>query len=289
MDWPIVMLGVLLGLILAAKEIGHNIERGQAQRSDAQRGSDSQGGRQTVPTRPQPAPTTPAAFGRLDDSVAGILREAAREADIRRGISRPPTHAQVAREIVNGKNLVEDWRKSILGLIKLAETNLQFGKSQAAIMNHKVAVEAAVTSVENISRALLHCFAEKPDLDSGQEEPLRLLARRLQGEERAQFEKAVDEAAQLYRNKIVQAYLSEKNIEAPILDAARTQQILEAAAWVVTQFRQIMDEHFATEIPELRERCPSCRAVSISLWTFNSQEATYHCYVCGHKWIQPTH
>lgn len=288
MDGLIVILGILLGLILAAREIFSHAERNPTQRSPPRSGSNVQPTRPQFQRTPTYTPRTLPTFRPLSDSVAGILGEAAREADIRRGIVRPPPYQSGASEAVNGKNLLENWRKSIIGLIKLAESNLQTAKLQAAMMNHKAVAEAAATGVENVSRALLHCYGEKPDLSSGQEEPLRLLARRLQGEERAQFEKAIDEAVQLCRNKIVQAYLSKRNIQAPLLNEAKTQQILETATKIVSQFRQIIDEHFATEIPELREKCPKCGALSIGVWTFGPQGSRYQCNVCSHKWIQPT-
>jgi len=224
----------------------------------------------------------------MNDSVADMPTDAAREADMRRGVSGPPSYWQAENESLNGKNILENWRKSVLGLIRLAESNLQLAKSQAAVMNYKGAVEAGATSIENVSRALLHCYGEKPDLNSGQEEPLRLLARRLQGEERAQFEMAIDEALQLYMNKIVEAYLSEKSIQSTLLNEARTQQIVETAMKIVAQFRRIMVEHFGTEIAELREKCTKCGALNISIWAFDPRGAAYQCNVCGYKWIQPT-
>jgi hypothetical protein len=288
LDLPIILLGILIGLILAAKEIAKNERRKATQRPDTQTGDSVQQTPTQLPSTTEYTLPTSFTPRTLNDSVSDILRDAAREADVRRGIPRSPPRSQVANETFNGKRFIENWRQSVVGLIKLAESNLQIAKSQAAILNHKASAEAAATSVENVSRALLHCFGEKPDLNSGQEEPLRLLARRLQGEERARFERAIDEAVQLCRNKIVQSYLSEKNIQAPLLNTAKTQQILETAMRIVNQFKQIIDEHFATEIPELRERCPKCGAINITLWTFGSQGSTYQCYVCSYKWVQPT-
>jgi len=237
LDGVIVILGVLLGLIFAVKGIASFAERKPSQRSPSQLRGNVQLTPPQLPSTPQPPP--PAfAFHRLDESMADIFRDAAREAVVRR-VPSPPSCRQAGNEPLNVKDILENWRKSLLGLIRLAESNLQLAKSQAGVMNYKGAVEAAATSVENVSRALLHCYGEKPDLNSGQEEPLRLLARRLQGEERAQFEKAIDEAVQLHRNKIVEAYLSEKSIEAPLLNEVRTQRILETAGKIFAQFKRI--------------------------------------------------
>ena len=282
------MLGILLGLILAVKQIVSSEEKKAVQRPPTQPSINLIHTPPQLPTVPPYIPTS-VTFRTLSHSVPDILRDAAREAELLRATPRPPRYPQATNETVNGKSLLENWRNSILGLVRLAESNLQFAKSQAIMMNHRAAAEAAATSVENLSRALLHCYGEKPDLNAGQEEPLRLLARRFQGDERARFEKAIDEAAQLCRNKIVQAYLSEKGIQAPLLSGTRTHQIIETAMKIGTQFRQIIDEHFATEIPELRERCPKCGALNIGVWSFNAEGSAYQCNVCSHKWIQPTH
>jgi DNA-directed RNA polymerase subunit M/transcription elongation factor TFIIS len=292
LDLPIILLGILLGLILAIKEIGSPEKRRVVQRSDAQSSSSLQNTPPRLPSTPTYPPAS-ATFSRLDDSVANILRDAAREAHALEGAPRPiPPHRSIDRragnDVVDSKNLLENWRRSIIGLVRLAESNLQVAKSQAAMMNHKAAAELAATSVENVSRALLHCYGEKPDQNPGQEEPLKLLARRLRGEEKAQFERAIGEAVQLNRNRIVQAYLSEKRIQAPVLSEERTQQILETATKIVTQFREIIDEHFATEIPELDEKCPKCGALTVGLWTFGPQGSSYQCNTCGHRWILPT-
>lgn len=289
MDGPIIILGILLGLIFAAKEVARYEEWKAAHRSPPQpigNPQDSPPQLPTAPPYPQPMSIT---FRRLNDSVPDILRDAAREAEIRRGISRSLPYLHPGSETVNGKNLVENWEKSVLGLIKLADSNLQRAKSQIAMMNYKGAAEAAATSVENVSRALLHCYGEKPDLNSGQEEPLRLVARRLQGEERAQFEKAIGEVVQLCRNKMVEAYFSENGVQGPFLSEAGTKQVLETAMKIVTHFKQLIDVHFGTEIPELSERCPKCGTLNIGVWAFGPQGATYQCNMCSHKWIQPTY
>ena len=287
-DLPIVILGILLGLIIAIKGINSSEKKEAVQRSKQSSGN-SQNTSTQLPSTPTYTPTS-VTFRRLDDSVSDILRDAAREAHALQGAPRPipSPQGQNGNDVVNGKNLLENWRRSIVGLLRLADSNLQAAKSQAAILNHKAAVELAATSVENVSRALLHCYGEKPDQNACQEEPLKLLARRLQGEDKARVERAIGEAVQLYRNKIVHGYLSEKGIQVPLLSEDKTQKTIETATRIVTQFRQIIGEHFATEIPELGEMCPKCGALAVGLWTFGPQGSSYHCNICGHKWTQLT-
>lgn len=194
----------------------------------------------------------------------------------------------IANERVSSKDMLETWRKSIVGLVKLAQRNLTYARQHLESGDYTTAVEAAVTSVENISRALMHCYGEKPELNSGQEEALRLLSLRLKGNEKIEFEKAIEEVMRLYHNKIVQRYLSTRNIGFSFLHTkARTALLLNTASRIFTLFAQIIDEHFATEIPELREACPKCHAIDISVWCFNEGTVSYTCNLCKHKWIQP--
>lgn len=288
MDAIVLIIGILVGLTLVARKICLHEEQKAPQRPMTQPRGIFRRTPSQLPTATTYPSTSP--FRGLDDSVAGILRAAAREADILQGAPRPipPRHCQAGNDAVDVKKFLENWRRSIVGLVRLAESNLLAARTQAAMMNHKATAELSVTSVENVSRALLHCYGEKPDQSAGQEEPLRLLTRRFQGEEKARFEKMIGEAAQLYRNKIIQAYLSEKGIRAPLLSGDRTQQILETATRIVAQFRQIIDEHFATEIPEFGEGCPNCGALTVGVWTFGPQGSSYQCNICGNKWIQPT-
>jgi HEPN domain-containing protein len=288
MDAIILIIGILVGLTLVARKICLREEQKAPQRPMIRPSPSFQHTPPQLPTTTTYTPNPP--FRRLDESVADILRAAAREADTVQRTPRPvlPRQGQAGNDAVDVKKILENFRRSVTGLIRLAESNLQAARTQAAMMNYKGAAELAATSVENVSRALLHCYGEKPDQSAGQEEPLRLLARRLQGDEKARFEKAIGEAAQLYRNKLVQAYLSEKGIRAPLLSEDRTQQMLETASRIVAQFRQIIDEHFAAEIPELDERCPKCGALTLGVWSFGPQGSSYQCNICGHKWIQPT-
>ena len=288
LDWLITILGALVGLAFTIKVAGQPKAGRMTRRTETWPASNNQ----SAPPLPAPTPMPmPDSFG-FDDSVPGILRDAANEALLRRGRPRQVPLRQGRAEnlitMVNGKNLIDNWRKAVTGLVRLAESNLQAAESQATMNNYKAAAELAARSIENASRALLHCYGEKPDQDSGQEEPLKLLARRLQGDEKAQFEKAIGEAVQLYRDKIVQADLSEKCNQTPLLRKEKTQQMLETATRIVAQFRRIIDEHFTTEIPDLGERCPKCGASTIVLWAFGPEGSNCQCSRCRHRWIQPT-
>lgn len=268
MDALILMLGMVAGLFFVYIATAHT------QKSTPQ------------PSTRQHPPFTGTAHEPYD-LVPDVLRSILVRRRFSEPLSYPPVHLQSRNEPLNSNKILEDWRKSILGLIKLAENNLQIAECYFTTMNYKEAVDAAATSVENISRALLHCYGEKPYPNSDQEEPLRIVARRLQGEEKVRFEKTVDEVVQIYHNKIFLTCLLENGTQVSLLDKERTRQTVEIARKVVFQFRRIMEEHFGMEIAELSEKCPRCGALSISLWAFNIKEATNQCNICRHKWIQP--
>jgi hypothetical protein len=289
LDLLIILLGVLVGLIFTVKEAGKP-EAGRAlKRIEVQTGSTHHAMPLPFPSM-QIRPPTRVTTRSQDDSVPAILREAADEARALRSAPRPLAswRGEAWNDVVDGNHLLENWRTSIIGLVQLSERNLQAARSQAAMNNRKAAAELAVTSVENISRALLHCYGEKPEQNPGQEEPLRLLSRRLQGEEKAQFEKAVGETAQLCRERTVQAEIPEKGVEAPSLCEERTQHVLGIATRIVAQFKHIIIENFATEIPELGEWCPECGAFTVYLWAFGPEGSTCQCSTCRHSWTQPT-
>jgi HEPN domain-containing protein len=186
-----------------------------------------------------------------------------------------------------GKNLVENWRKSIVGLFKLAERNLTVAKEYLDLQDNKRAVQAASTSVENISYALIHCFGEKPVPGSGQEEALRMLSRRFGQDDKIEFEEAISSVASIEQNKKVLNYLSTHKINNQIFNEARTRQIVESASNIVGLFKRIITERFVTEIPELGEACPKCRSMNISVWGFNGEGVRYNCNVCRHRWTEP--
>jgi hypothetical protein len=176
-----------------------------------------------------------------------------------------------------------------MGLIKMAQKNLESARQCASVANNEDAMEAAIRSTENISRALMHCFGEKPELGSGQEEPLRLLARRFIGTEHSDFLKIIEEISQLSRSRTLNRQLARLNIDGTLnyVKAKLTEQMVESASLIFTKFCRIMEDKFASEIPELREVCPKCRALDVSVMAFSETSAKYTCTQCRHSWNAP--
>jgi hypothetical protein len=174
------------------------------------------------------------------------------------------------------KALIGRWRRSIVGLVRMADRNLQAARQLVAIKNYPAAFQAASASVENVSRALIHCYGDKPDLEPGQEEPLRLLSLRFRDAEKENFEKAIDEVARI-RKHIADRQTAE----------ATAQSIVEWTSKVVDLFKQMIKERCMTEIPELRDACPRCVAIDVSTWYFNQNIAIQQCGICHYKWTEP--
>lgn len=158
-----------------------------------------------------------------------------------------------------GKNIVESWRKSICGLVTLADKNLYSAKHHLNMKNYRLAIQAAARSVENVARALIHCFGGKPDPDAGQEEALRMLSTRFRGKEKSVFEKAIDTVAFMTQNKKALKYLSDHNTKNELFDEAKIKNILRSSSEIVDLFTRIMARHFAPEIPELQDMVPPNR------------------------------
>jgi HEPN domain-containing protein len=200
----------------------------------------------------------------------------------------PPLDQRNFNEGFSTKTILETWRKSIVGLINLAQGNLKYARQCLETGDHKTAVEAALTSIENVARALLHSYGEKPEVGSGQEEALKLLGRRFRGTESADFEKAIQELTLLYCNRIVRKCLQKSNPCFSLLPTkAGSSAIFESASRIVAAFTQIIETHFATEIPELGEACPKCHALDVEVLAFDVTTVSYTCKNCRHSWIQP--
>lgn len=198
---------------------------------------------------------------------------------------RPP-YVPVSGVRIPQKTMLQTWRDSIVGLIKLAQKNLKYAETCLARGDYEASVEAAATSTENMSRALLHCYGEKPELDSGQEEALRLLALRFAGKEKEDFENTIVEIIRLYNYGAVQQWFSKHNIDSSFLvTKSSAKQVLASASNISTHFYQIIKEHFASEIPELGKACPKCHTLNITMLTRSATDATYLCGQCGHRWI----
>lgn len=171
---------------------------------------------------------------------------------------------QQTRE-VKGRKLVERWRRSIIGLVRLADSNLSGARRYLEMNQYKRVVLAASTSVENISRALIHCFGGKPSSRSGQAEPLRMLSSRFQEEERREFENTINMVTNIHHNHTVLKYLTTNKMENQLFSEAEARQILKSASKIVALFTRIMIHHFGSEIPELVEVCPRCGSTSVSI------------------------
>ena len=205
------------------------------------------------------------------------------------GRQRTQRMRELARLAGNGRNgrfLVENWRRSVVGLMKLAEQKLAAAKQHLFVKDYMRAIQAASASVENIARALIHCFGERPLPGSGQEEALRMLAKRFKGDERVEFEKAVDAVKHISQNKMVLNYLSVRNVYNQLFDRAKTRQIVESTSKIVGLFKRIITERFITEIPELGEVCPKCHSLNILVWRLTGEGARYNCQDCRHKWTE---
>lgn len=188
----------------------------------------------------------------------------------------------------DGKTLVRNWRNSIMGLIKLADRNLKAAKGHLESKNHRLAVETASTAVENMARALIHCYGGKPDLGPGQEEPLRMLSVRFKGEEKAEFERAIHNITRISHSRIAQRYISRHEVQIQLVDETLAKEILESTSNVVDLFKRILTDHFAAEIPELQyETCPKCHSLDIWTSVFDQFTVNYQCIRCRFKWTGP--
>jgi hypothetical protein len=188
-------------------------------------------------------------------------------------LQRPP---QMSVENRDTKALIGRWRKSIVGLVKMADRNLQVAKQMLAVKDYEAAVKAASTGVENVSRALIHCYGDKPDTEPGQEEPLKILSLKLRGVDRERLERAIDEIASI-RNLIASQQITD----------ATAESIVQSASKVASLFKQVIRERFTAEIPELKDACPKCVAIDVSTWYFNQDIVIQQCDICRYKWTEP--
>jgi HEPN domain-containing protein len=199
---------------------------------------------------------------------------------IRRIEQREPAYPQrplqTTVENRDTKALISTWRRSIIGLIKMADRNLQVAKQILTAKDYPAAAKAASTAVENISRALIHCYGDKPDFEPCQEEPLKILSLKIGGADKEKLEKAIKEVASI-RSQIANQQITD----------ATAQPIVQSASKVAELFKQMIREKFTAEIPELKDACPKCVALDVSTWYFNRDIAVQQCNICHYKWIGP--
>ena len=175
------------------------------------------------------------------------------------------------------KALVNEWKQSIIGLIRLADQNLRLAEHHIEMTDFKIAIQTAATSVENIARALIHCYGGKPDDDLGQEEVLKLLSWRFDGEEKNEFELAIHKVAEIH-------VCTKNSLQATSSCLKDAQDIISLAHEVNVAFKKILVIHFTQEIPELEDSCPKCGSFDVETWGVNRQQANCACRNCRHKW-----
>lgn len=184
----------------------------------------------------------------------------------------------------NGDNgqkiLVENWKKSIVGLVRLADRNLRLARQHLTTGDFKAAIQTAGTSVENVTRAFIHCCGGKPNTDQGQEEALKLLRGRFEGKEKEELERAADDVARV-------DVAVRTSSQTPLCSKEDAERALKTAARVADVFKRILTDHFATEIPALEEgKCPKCHSLDVSAQSSNQRAANSECNGCHHKWIE---
>lgn len=270
MDWPIILLGIVVGFMIVAS----SLKKEERERSAPSEDQPTSGITDQRPPIGIVQPLQP-----WTTRIRPVYPP-------RPASPQPIPSSQVFDDAVSSRTLVGTWRRSVVGLVRLAQRNVTYAKQRLDVGDCKTAVDAAVTSVENVSRALLHCYGEKPLLSSGQEEALKLVCLRFRGNEKVEFERAFEEVVRLYRNKVVQGYLLTHNLGTFLFNKTRASVIVDSASRIVALFARIIDEHFATEIPELREVCPKCHGLDVSMWSFSNGAANYTCNLCGHRWIE---
>jgi uncharacterized protein (UPF0332 family) len=262
MDPLVVLLGLMLGIVVVLGKSKSAQERTQQLR--LQEPAPQAPPSRQVPPAPRLVPPTPPT------------------------IVLPPLVQRGSREDLSTNAILDAWRKSIVGLIKLAERNLKYADECLKVGEYKRAVEAALTSIENASRALLHSYGEKPEDGPGQQETLKLLSRRFKGTESVDFEKAIEEITQLRCNCNVEECLQTRSLSTIFgLSKAEPSAILDSASRIVALFTQIIEAHFATEIPELGETCPKCHALDLDARIFDATSTNCTCKKCGHSWSEP--
>lgn len=197
------------------------------------------------------------------------------ESTIARAYSQLQARDQNRRE----KNMVAEWRRSIVGLVRLADQNLRLARQHLTMAESKVAIQNAATSVENVSRALIHSYGGKPDDDLGQEEVLELLSFRFIGEEKEEFEKSIPKIAKIDVH-------TRNSLNIANCDQNEAKVVINLASEITLLFKRILINHFTTEIPELGEACPKCGSLDIQTLAFNQQQTNVQCLNCQNKWTE---
>ncbi len=188
---------------------------------------------------------------------------------IRRPLDVPNLPSSFSRGDRDVKSLYVNWRRAIVGLLGLAERNLQSGREKLILEDYENVIRDTAISVENAARALIYCYGGKPNVQSGQEEPLRLLATRFPEGEREEFDRTVNIVARIARNRMVLKHLPIGEAKQELFGKRQAMELCDSALEVTSFFRKIVEEKFGDEIPEVRtgKQCSqSRRRGSPRLW-----------------------
>jgi uncharacterized protein (UPF0332 family) len=148
--------------------------------------------------------------------------------------------------------LRRNWGGTIVQLVKLAEENIRSAELRLKYKDYAESMRNAAVAVENVTRALLHCYGEKPNSSSGQGEALRILATRFDELRKPEFSEIVDEVIRINMNREVLRNLPKSEIRKDIFDHNHALQTIGAAKTVISAIKAIIVNEFKNEIPEIQ-------------------------------------
>lgn len=282
MEWGVILLGAILAIILVAKQETRSREKRNLSQKPS--GENNPPPRiNLIPPRYHYVPGDNPQF-----QIPNLPLPPSSHPELSLGAHYPWTPTRIAtqpttrNENRRERALVQNWKNSIIGLVKLADQNLQLAKRYMNEGTFRQTILAADTSLENMSRALIHCYGGKPETEAGQEEPLKLICGRFEGLEKEEFEKGIHITTEIsaYARSILQT--AEPN-------ESQTRKMLESATHAVDLFKRVLTEHFATEIAELSEACPKCHSLNIWIGRSNPTHTNCECQICHHKWAEDPH
>jgi len=197
---------------------------------------------------------------------------------------RQPEHQNIPYRTMNHQTTdelpsIQNWRRSIAGLIRLADQNMRYARTNYSVAKLYEANQYAATAVENMSRALIHCFGEKPDETQDQTDPLRLISSRLDENERKELEETFLEIKLV---NIVIEDLHEKAESTP----REMVKAVESAVKACRTLKKIIVAHFAAEIPEITVACPKCNSLEIFVSLDKPGYTNNKCLNCFHEWSE---
>ncbi len=237
----------------------------------------------TPPSLPDDSERGPSRIDRIKATGLGVAGEPIRGLRPRRHLDLP---GRLPPSTGRRPSLVETWRESVAGLARLADQNLSLAKDHLSMRNHALALRHAAASLENISRALIHCLGGKPDMEGGQEEALRILSSTLPREEKTALGEAIGSMVTVNRNlRTTQDYLKSDIALSP--GQAKIEKIIGSASETVVLLRNILVQRFTSEIPSLRIACPRCQSLYSLLRARDSSYGSVQreCGLCHHKWF----